>query len=285
MARRDGSAHRASNPGAAETSQAGSTLRGMVLNDNLGSRSGRGAPRSRVTSPGGRHRPRVVRVRRLVVAARSAAALVTVAALFVAVAALPAMGHASTQIPHARWSLDGDLVRMHFTAAADDLADTVVAAGRWDEDVMWAYVDGDLEALPDEAEIAALAADEDLRRYLLDHVRVEVAGETCPAELTLPDDYIAQGASYTFSCPPGLDEARITITLLHGQNAAYRVFSVDGTEQYAAHTAAAPTHTFDLQAASAPALGSLFAMGSALLAILLVSVFGVVRWQRRTPRP
>ncbi|MCC5950087.1 MAG: hypothetical protein JJT89_16680 [Nitriliruptoraceae bacterium] len=195
-----------------------------------------------------------------------------------------ALGHASGQIPHATWSSTGTEVTMELSAAPDDLADTVVATGRWDEDMMWAYVDGDIGLLPSAEEVAALRDDERLRTYLLDNVALEVEGAACPGQVHLTEDYITDGARFTFDCPSQVETGVITITLLHGQNASYRVFSIDGTEQYAAHTAAAPTHEWDFTVAQrAPGSTSTILAGVGLLAVLGLGGVLVVRWTRTRP--
>lgn len=185
---------------------------------------------------------------------RGGAALAVLLALgAVALAAAPALGHASSQLPHARWQADGTEVEVHWTAAADDVADVAVAAGLWPEEVMWAYVEGETDAQPTDEEITALRDEPALHDYLRERFEVRQAGEPCPAEPVLSDDVIADGLRLQFSCPEPVTVATLDVRVLHDRDPAYRTFSVDGTEQYAVHTVDQPEHTWDFTLAASEA--------------------------------
>lgn len=165
------------------------------------------------------------------------------------VVVLPAFGHAAGELPHARLSAQGAQVTVELTAAPDDAADVVVAAGLWPEEVFLAYLDvlfgGSTDQLPDAAEIAEVSRDPALARYLEDRVTIRQQGRACPGEAEVAANYIEDGATLTFTCPDPVTEAEVEITLLHDRDPAYRTFSVDGTAQYAVHTAARPAHPWD----------------------------------------
>ncbi len=167
----------------------------------------------------------------------------------VAWGASPAHGHAAGELPHARLSAQGDTVTVRWTAAADDAADVAVAAGLWPEETFLAYLDvlfgGDRDVLPTASEIAEISADPALRRYLEQGVRILQDGDECSGVATPAADFIADGATLTFTCPEPVASAVVEITLLHDRDPTYRTFTVDGTAQYAVHTSAQPAHPWD----------------------------------------
>lgn len=219
---------------------------------------GRVSPRSRTTTPGPRfgYTPR-----------RARALTALAVGLALALPAVPALGHASSQLPHARWEADGTEVELHWTAAADDVADVAVAAGLWPEEAMWAYVEGETDRQPTSDEIAALRDEPDLHDYLLDRFEVRQDGQPCPAEPVLSDDVISDGLRMQFSCEEPVTVATLDVQVLHDRDPAYRTFSVDGTEQYAVHTYDQPAHSWDFtRAASDTAIpGPLWLAGGAVL--------------------
>lgn len=188
------------------------------------------------------------------------AAAVVVAAGTVALSVLlagTAWAHASGELPHARLSAAGPTVTVEWTAAADDTADVAVAAGVWPEEVALAYLDvafgGDLDRLPSAGEVAAASEDPALRRYLEDRVRILQDGQPCAGTARPAADFVADGATIVFECREPVAEAVVEISLLHDRDPAYRTFSVDGTQQYAVHTANQPAHPWDFTLAQQPA--------------------------------
>ena len=213
------------------------------------------------------------------------------ALLAVALAPTAASGHASGEVPQARLSASGHTVTLQWTAAADDLADLAVAAGVWPEAIALAYLDvafgGDPTLLPEDAEVAAMGRDPALRRYLEDRVRILQDGTACPGDARPAPDPITGGITFTFECPEPVTAAVVEIRLLHDRDPGYRTFSIDGTEQYAVHTAAQPAHPWDFRAAqggggSVPVLpvllGAAAIVGAAALALTHL-------WSRRPDRP
>jgi hypothetical protein len=183
-----------------------------------------------------------------------------------------AWAHASNELPHARLSAAGTTVTVVWTAAADDAADVAVAAGVWPEEVALAYLDvafgGDLDLLPSPAEVATASDDPALRRYLEDRVRILQDEVPCVGTARPAADFVADGATIVFDCPDPVTDAVVEITLLHDRDPAYRTFSIDGTQQYAVHTARQPAHPWDFTLAQQ---GS----GAVPIAVLLLGA-GVV---------
>lgn len=199
--------------------------------------------------------------------------------LAVLVPASSALGHATSELPHARWTSDGERVELHWTAASDDVADVAVAAGLWSPEVMWAYVEGAVDDLPSAEEVAALEHEEDLHRYLIDRFEVRQGDERCTPNVELTDDIITDGVHMGFSCPEPVRDATLSVTVLHDRDPAYRTFSVDGSEQYAVHTRAQPEHRWDFTAAPSADGGIPLALwvaggGLALAAIAILVILG-----------
>jgi hypothetical protein len=183
---------------------------------------------------------------------RTTGTLVAAGAVAIALTVLTttaAWAHASSELPHARLSAAGTTVTVVWTAAADDAADVAVAAGVWPEEVALAYLDvafgGDLDLLPSAAEVARASDDPALQRYLEERVRILQDGAPCPGSANPAADFVADGATIVFECPEPVTEAEVEISLLHDRDPAYRTFSVDGTQQYAVHTAGQPAHPWD----------------------------------------
>lgn len=209
---------------------------------------------------------------------RIAAAVGTVAGVAVALLALTAAaawGHASGEVPQARLSADGPRITVVWTAAADDTADVVVAAGVWPEQVAMDYLDvafgADIDVLPSAEEVAAASAHPALRRYLEERVRILQGGEPCTGTARPAADFVTDGATIEFACPEPVAEAVVEISLLHDRDPAYRTFSVDGTQQYAVHTARQPAHPWDFaltrqQGGGAPTFALL--LGAGVVALL-----------------
>ncbi len=199
-------------------------------------------------------------------------AVVAVALALTVPTAGAAWAHASGELPHARLSAADTTVTVVWTAAADDAADVAVAAGVWPEEVALAYLDvafgGDIDLLPSPSEVAAASGDPALQRYLEDRVRILQDGLPCPGAAQPAADFVADGATIVFDCPAPVTEAVVEISLLHDRDPAYRTFSVDGTQQYAVHTAGQPAHPWDFTLAQQGA-------GTVPIAVLLLGA-GVI---------
>jgi len=214
----------------------------------------------------------------------------SVALLLAVLATTAAWAHASGELPHARLSAEATTITVVWTAAADDAADVAVAAGVWPEDVALAYLDvafgGDIDLLPSDDEVAAASEAPALRRYLEQRVRILQDGTPCGASAQPAADFVADGATIVFDCPDPVTEAVVEITVLHDRDPAYRTFSVDGTQQYAVHTAGQPAHPWDFTLAQqgsddVPVTALLFGAGG--IALLGGAVLWRV-WSSATPR-
>jgi hypothetical protein len=175
--------------------------------------------------------------------------LVLLVAGLLAGSAVPAAGHASGELPHARLSADGEVVEVELTMAADDAALIGEVVGSLGAGAMDAYLGGPIEQLPTEAEIRRFSASPELQRYLLEHVEVRQDGRACRGAAHPATDFLSDGAVVRFACPDEVVEADVRITVLHEQDPAYRTYSVDGTIQYAVHSPSEPEHRWDFTVA------------------------------------
>ena len=213
-------------------------------------------------------------------ASHRAAAVVSALLLLLGLLASPASGHASGQVPQARLSADGHTVTVEWTAAPDDVADLAVAAGVWPEELAAAYLDvafgGPTDLLPSETEVAAMGRDPAVRRYLEARVRIVQDGAACAGTAQPAPDPMTDGVLLTFECPAPVTAAVVEIRLLQDRDPAYRTFSIDGSRQYAVHTAGQPAHPWDFRAAQPGSEGLpvtpvlLGAAGIALIGVLVL---------------
>jgi hypothetical protein len=177
-----------------------------------------------------------------------------------------AFGHAAGPVPEARLSSRGPVVEVRWSAAPDDTAAIGAIIGAFPRSVSYAYLEGATEGLPSAREIAAFSGSPELRDYLLQHVAIEQDGTPCRGQVEPTEDFIGEGARLLFSCPRPVEQASVTVTILHDDDPTYRTFSVDGTEQFAMHTIAAPTHEWDFTASGgARSLPLSFLIGAILL--------------------
>lgn len=201
---------------------------------------------------------------------RSPSVAVAMAVLLVAVAlpVVAAGAHPAGEVPRARLAVEGNEVVLDWIAAPDDAAEVLVAAGIWPEEVATRYLDVAFglpaDPLPRPEEIRAASRDPSLPGYLTDHLVLEQGARTCPGTVHPTEDLLSDGVRISFRCPTPPAQVRLTISLLHDRDPSYRTFSLDGTRRVAIHTAAEPTHPWDLaDPAPAPAVLALF-LGAAL---------------------
>jgi hypothetical protein len=214
------------------------------------------------------------------VLARVAVATLGVAGLF---APASAFGHASSEVPHARIAADGATVEVTWQAAADDAADVGVAVGRLPPEAVEAYLGGPIDDLPSDDAIAELSSSPELRDYLLEHIAVSQAGRPCPGVARPAPDFLADGATVSFTCPAEVEVVDLRITMLHDRDPAYRTFGVDGGLQTTAHTVRSPEHPWDVTrspSASGPGADVAWLAGGVVLAL----VAGVALLVRRPGR-
>ncbi len=200
-------------------------------------------PPWRRLAPGRRGRARSARI----------APLLALVALLVLAGQLPTWGHAGSELPNMNWSADGEVVTGTWTGPPDDAAWIGESIGVLREGAMEAYLGGPLDAYPTANEIAAFSRSPELKAYLLERVQVRQDGVDCDGQVTPGDDFIADGASFGFTCPNEVRTVDLTISILHEKDPAFRTFSGDGTVQYALHTAAAPQQPWDFTLAASDA--------------------------------
>jgi hypothetical protein len=176
--------------------------------------------------------------------------LVMLVALATVLPTAGAWGHAAGELPRARLSSEGRQVVVEWTAPEDDAADVGVAVGLLTDDAVIAFLGGPSEGLPTEEEAAALTRSEELRTYLLDNVQVRQDGHACEAEVDPGEDFLVDGARFVFTCPDEVEQAHVKVTMLHDRDDLYATYSVDGTSQYAVHTAKQPEHPWDFTLAA-----------------------------------
>lgn len=172
-----------------------------------------------------------------------------VAALVLAVSLLspvtPASGHAFGDPPRAWLSARGPVVTLDWVAEDDDAAAVGHAIGLLPIDAVWAFVEELPDEMPTPQQRRTLSESPELRAYLLEHVRIHQDGRPCAGDAEPATDFIADGARLRFTCPDPVEQADVRITLLHDQDASYRTFSVDRSDQLAVHTAGQPEHAWD----------------------------------------
>jgi hypothetical protein len=163
------------------------------------------------------------------------------------VALLPvsaAFGHASSIVPHARLSAEGRQVFVEWTAAGDDVADIGVGLGLLPQEAALAF-QGVGDAYPSTAQETRFARSDKLESYLLDNVHVAQQGRPCEGQVSVPDEIIAEGVRFVFSCPEQVEQVSVRVTMLHDRDEMYRTYSIDGTIWDAMHTVDQPEHVWD----------------------------------------
>lgn len=217
------------------------------------------------------------------IATRTVAVLAVLAALVLP--ATVALAHPGGEVPRARIGVEGREVILDWIAAPDDGAEVLVAAGVWPEEIAARYLDvafgGPEDQLPSDEEIRAGSRDPAVAAYLSEHLALEQDGNPCPGTVHPPVDLLTDGVRVTFRCasPPGM--VRLTISLLHDRDPAYRTFSLDGSQRVAIHTAAEPTHDWPLDAFEPPAAQTGLLLGAIGL-VLGVGGAGLhVLWRSR----
>lgn len=193
---------------------------------------------------------------------------------------LPAEGHASRAVPHATLDSDGREVHIEWTAAQDDTADVLVAAGLLPPEAMEAYLTGPIEDRPGADETARLSRSPQLRDYLEEHVAVTQDGVPCPGRATPAENFIDDGARFTFACPQPVTVAHVRITLLHDRDPDYRTYSVDGTIQTEMHTSSAPEHAWDFTLAASSERDSTRIVLLVVLGVVALAMLGAWRLLR-----
>lgn len=210
------------------------------------------------------------------------------ALLLLAAVVLPAVGaaaHPGGEVPRARLGVAGDVVTLDWIATPDDAAGVLAEAGVWPEEVAARYLDvafgAPADQLPGEAEVRAASRHPALPAHLAEQVRLEQHGRPCAATVHPTEDLLADGVRLSFRCPEPAGRVRLTISLLHDRDPAYRTFSLDGTRRVAIHTVAEPTHAWDL-GQHAPAPRVVGVLLGAMVGAVGLGGLGLRRLWRRT---
>jgi hypothetical protein len=200
------------------------------------------------------------------------------------VALLPvsaASGHASSIVPHARLSAEGRQVFVEWTAAGDDVADIGVGLGLLPEEAALAF-QGVGDAYPTTAQETRFARSDELESYLLDNVRVAQRGQPCDAQVSVPDEIIAEGVRFVFTCPQEVEQVSLRITMLHDRDETYRTYGIDGTIWDAMHTVDQPEHRWDATLVAHDTQPSGQPLLLAAIAVALVGGGAALKWLRPT---
>jgi len=183
--------------------------------------------------------------------------------------------------PHARFSADGDVVRIEWTAPQDDAAHVGEAVGIFPEGTMEAFLTGPDELIPTDEEVRELAASSELQAYLLEHVTVRQEGVSCDGRVEPAEDFLVDGAEFTFRCPEPVAQVDVRITILQDQDPRYDTFGVDGTVWTVLFSSAQPEHTWNAEAAAAARSGGIpTALWVGLAVVGALAVAWLLFWQR-----
>lgn len=170
---------------------------------------------------------------------------------FLAFPAPPAAGHASSQLPNARLTVDDRTLAVQWSAAPDDAADLGESIGLLPDGSVEAFLGtGPAEDYPTLEQERELAESAVLHEHLLEHVQLRQDGQACGGKVDPVANFLYDGARIVFTCPERVQRVVLRITLLHALDPAYRTFSGDGTVQYGLHTADHPEYTWDFAASS-----------------------------------
>jgi hypothetical protein len=191
-----------------------------------------------------------------------------------ALPATAAFAHAgSGELMYVWWEpAEGRDVHGRFTAPADDAAMIAESLGLLRPGAMEAFLGGSEAGYPTDAERAALQEAAPLRAYLEDRVELTQDGVACESRTDIEDDFIADGARLSFTCPEPVTDAEVRITVLHDVDLGYQTFSGDGTLQDALHTADQPEHRWDFTAAAAAERSARFPVTLVIGLVLVVAV-------------
>jgi hypothetical protein len=198
------------------------------------------------------------------------------------VALLPAsaaLGHASSMLPHARLSSEGRQMFVEWTAAGDDVADIGVGLGLLPPEAALAF-QGIGDAYPSTAQETRFARSDELESYLLDNLRVIQQGQPCEAQVSVPDEIIAEGVRFVFTCPQEVEQVAVRVTMLHDRDEMYRTYSIDGSIWDAMHTVDDPEHLWDATLLADDTRSSGQPLLFTGMAVALVGVGSVLWWMR-----
>ena len=206
------------------------------------------------------------------------------AVMWAVVLIVPAWGHAGGVPPHAQLNAEGENVHVELTAAPDDAALIGSSLGLLPDGAMEWYLGESEDGSPTDGQLRTFSASDELREYLLEHVVIRQDGRPCPGQAEPAENFVFDGAELRFACPAPVEEVDIRITLLHEQDPAYRIYTVDGTIQSYTHTSDHPEHRWDFTMAASEGSSMPLGLWGGLAGVALAGV-GLLGWWRRGSSP
>lgn len=202
--------------------------------------------------------------------------LLATVALCVLGTAGPALAHPFGPPPTALVYVDGRTVTIDWRAAPDDAIAVGAELGLLPDELVDVYLEGPAQAAPPESAELDLTASDELRAYLVDHIRVEQDGVTCRPSVEPMDNFVHAGARTLHECPDPVSAVTITITMLHERHPAYRTFALSGAvdvdPQQAVFSVDNPRHEWDFEAERAAGGGNGLAVAWGPFALLAAAV-------------
>lgn len=172
---------------------------------------------------------------------------------------------------------------MEWWAAPDDVAEIGVGLGLLREGASLA-LRGAGDRYPSVEEVTRFARSAELESYLLDNVQVSQDGQPCDAQVTVPDEVIAERIHFAFLCPQRVEQVSVRITLLHDRDEMFRTHSIDGTIWSPVHTVHQPEHVWDATLVGTAAEADGLPLRWAGVGIVLAASGPVLWWMRSGSR-
>jgi hypothetical protein len=216
---------------------------------------------------------------------------VSVPALLIGVGARAAEAHPFGDPQRAEVAIEGEVVRVTWNAAADDLTSLAIHLDLVPTVRAFVYENGAL--VPEESDdddAALLAGSAALSEYLVEHIAVTSVGESCSGAALPVADLGRDGATVEFACPADVAVASVSIDMMTDLHPSYRTLAQSRGNQSATYTLDTPAHDFRAVAGGDGArsvgpdvgstLGQVGAVGGAMVAL-----GAGAWWWRRRARP
>jgi hypothetical protein len=192
----------------------------------------------------------------------------------VLLAPVPAGAHPFGDPQRATIAVDGPVVEVTWSAAADDLTSLAMALDVLPGLRRQVFKDGALVPEESRAEDAVLLAEAPgFEAYLLHHVRVSGDGQECAGQLVDAEALTTEGATLAFTCSD--EPARLTVGLdtLTDLHPAYRTMATGPDGSSFVYAVDSPEHEFDVAGADGLASaqrGGLLVAGLGLAGVLVL---------------
>ena len=184
-------------------------------------------------------------------------------------ATAPASAHPFGPPLEARLAIDGGTVSLSWTGAEDDWVALGERTGAFDEPA--AGRTGE----------ELLAGSEPVLDYLAQRISVSHPTGTCEQSRLPVRDLLGEGARFAFACPPGLTRLDVELAVLTDLNEAYRTVLTTPGGQQLLFSVDSPVQEVDLGAATSPSPAGLVPVLGGSLALVAVTVAGVLLAHRR----